>query len=178
MIPLNRVSLIRLEKWCSMEDWGDYLDRCEGLNYKNVSKEGSDFFTQKYNARLKRRITYCENIEPKDEFIFYTLAELYERIDVDGPIENRYKRKARYYAIRSVRKNRRYSRAWALLADLYSWVSLLGNDEKGKDRAINFAGKSITCIKKAIKYDSENKKYREDLKGYYHWRNETYNSLI
>ena len=173
MIPLNKVSLIKLENWCTMEDWGDYIDRHGALN-KNVSQEGFDFFTQKYDARLKKRITYCENIEPKDEFVFYTLAELYNRIDVDGPKENLYKRKARYYAIRAIRKNRRYSRAWALLADIYSWVSLLGKDEKGKDRAIYFAGKSIICIKKAIKYNPENTKYREDLKGHYHWRNEVY----
>ncbi len=163
-----------LENWCAMEDVCDYLDR-KGALKKSVSKEGFDFLAQKYYVRLKRRIIYCENIEPKDEFVFYTLAQLYDRVDVDGPKENRYKRKARYYAIRAIRKNRRYSRAWALLADIYSWLSLIGS-EKGSDRYISiyFAEKSITCIKKAVKYNPENTKYREDLKGYYHLRNEEY----
>lgn len=156
-----------------MEDWGDYLDRHGALN-KNISQEGFEFFTQKYFTRLKKRIAYCENIEPKDEFIFYTLAALYDKVDVDGPKEKRFKRKARYYAIRAIRKNKRYSRSWALLAGIYSWVSLLGGNEKGKDRSIYFAEKAITCIKKAIKYNPENKKYREDLKGYYHSRNQEY----
>ena len=61
-----------------------------------------------------------------------------------------------------------------LLADIYSWVSLMGGNEKGKDRSVCFAEKAVTCIKNAIKYDPENRKYREDLKGHYHWRNEVY----
>ena len=162
-----------LEKWCAMEDWGDYLDR-HGALKKNVSQEGFEFLSQKYFAGLKRRITYCKNIEPKDEFIFYTLAQLYDRVDVDASKENRYKRKARYYAILAIRKNRRYSRAWALLADIYSWVSLFSENEKGKDWSVYFAEKAITCLKKAIKYDPENMKYQKDLKGHYHWLNEVY----
>ena len=171
-MTLNRASLIRLEKWCTMEYVHDYLDRNRALD-KNVSKEGFEFLAQKYFTKLKRRIACCENIEPKDEFVFYTLAQLYDRVNVDGPKENLYKHKARYYAIRAIRKNRRYPIAWALLAKIYSWLSLI-RDENGKNRSVYYAEKAITCLKKAIKYDPKNKTYREDLKGHYHWRNEVY----
>jgi len=173
MIPLDKVSLTKLENWCNMEYMHDYLDCYGGLD-KNVSKEGFKFLSQKYFFRLKRRIAYCENIEPKDEFIFYTLAQLYDKVDLDGPKENLHKRKARYYAIEAVRKNAKYSRAWALLAQIYAWISLVGGNGNGKDRSTYFAEKTITCLKKAIKYDPENKQYRETLKGYYHLRNEEY----
>ena len=159
--------------WCNMEYLHDYLDRNEALN-KNVSKEGFDFFAQKYFADLKTRITYCENIEPKDEFVFYTLAQLYNRVDLDESKENLYKRRARYYAIRAIRKNREYSKTWFLLAKIYSWVSFLGGNEKGKDRSTYFTEKAITCLKKALKPNPKNKKYQYCLKGYYHLRNEEY----
>src|SRR5258708_36701594 len=150
MIPLNKVSLITLRSWCNMQYLHDYLDR-NGVFNKKVSKEGFDFFAQRYFAGLKKRIVYCESIEPKDEFVFYTLAQHYNRIDLDESKENLYKRKARYYAIRSIKKNQKYSRSWFLLAKIYSWVSLIGGNEKGKDRSIYFVEKAITCLKKALK---------------------------
>ena len=173
MIPLGRVPLIRLQNWCDMEYLYTYLD-CNGGKFRNISQEGFDFLSQEYFAKLKRRIAYCESISPKDAFVLYTLAELYNRVDVDGPKENLFKRKARYYAIRAIRKNKKYSKAWALLADTYSWLSLIGGEEKGRDRSIFFIERAITLIKKAIEFDPVNLKYREDLKGYYFWRNEAY----
>jgi hypothetical protein len=173
MIPREKVSLIRLENWCNMEYVHDYLNRNGAFN-NNVSREGYNFLSKKYFFRLSRRITYCENIEPKSEFVFFTLAQLYDRVDADESKENLYRRKSRFYAIKAIRNNPKYSRAWALLGHIYTWVSLLGGNEKGKDRSAHFAEKAITCLKNAIKYNPENKKYREDLKSYYHLRNEEY----
>lgn len=170
---MNKASLIKLKKWCKMKYVCEHLDHKGALN-KNVSKEKFDCLRQKYFSKLKERIAYCKNIKPKDEFIFYTLAQLYDRVDLDGPKENLYKRKARYYAIRAIRKNKRYSRAWALLAKICSWASLISGNVNGKDRSAYFAEKAITCLKKALKYNPENKKYREYLKGYHHLRNEEY----
>lgn len=169
MIPLNRISRVRLENWCNLEYVFHYLDRYGAL-HKNISKEGFEFLALGYFRRLNKKIAYCERIEPKDEFIFYTLAQLYDRVDLDESQENLFKRKARFCAIRSIRKNKNYDRSWALLSDIYAWISLV----ETKNKSIHFVEKAITYIKKAIKYDPKRKEYQEKLKGYYHLRNQEY----
>lgn len=187
-----------LDTWCDMETWDMFLEKNNAFA-NNVSTEGFKFIEQKYFTELKRRINYCENLLPqhKGSFIYYTIAQLHNRNNLDESTDNLYKRKVRFYCIKAIRLDRKYAAAWALLAGAYEWLAFLGGESspppqlktlfgpdgiiiglKGKNElgnaSINYIEKSIFCLEHAINIDPENKIYRTKFRELYWQRNEEY----
>ncbi|MFH1621614.1 MAG: hypothetical protein ABIA97_00635 [Candidatus Omnitrophota bacterium] len=164
-----------LRNWCDMEDFNDYLERLSGFS-DNAQEGKFEVLLEEYERCLKERIAYCKEVinEHKDPLVYYTLAELFNRRDPDESPEYLYKRAVRYYCIKTIRLDRRYGPAWALLAYAYSWIALFGGDiggiitgivinpdknEKDKKNALLQSNsevlsegqkKKIKCIEKAI----------------------------
>ena len=180
-----------LEGWTGMATWEEYLTR-EGA-FNNVSKEVWQFIEQKYFRLVERRIEHCKKLltEHDDWYIYYTLAELYDRGNLDGSVEQGYKRPVRYWSIKTIRKNPRHASTWALLAEAYVWIAALGGESKempkvtteineqdiivdiekentGKHRnpALFLTERAIRCLKKAIEIDPQGK-YTYRLKEFY-----------
>jgi len=118
-----------LKTWCQMEDWGTYLDKNGALG-KYSSKEGFDYLEKEYFDLVKERINYCKQLlkEHEDALVYYTLAELYDRCNLDESKDYLFKRPVRYYIIKSIREDRQYAAPWSLLAEAYSWIALLGSE--------------------------------------------------
>lgn len=132
-----------------MPDWGDYLDQNGGLT-RCSSKEGFDYLEKKFFDLVKERINYCKQFlkEHEDALIYYTLAELYDRCNLDESIEYLFKKPVRYHCIKTIRLNRNYAPAWVLLAEAYSWIALLG-------------GENNTIPKIKVSFDKSNRAYSE-----------------
>ncbi|MBU4478219.1 MAG: hypothetical protein KKH34_03920 [Candidatus Omnitrophica bacterium] len=132
-----------LRSWCEMEDSNDYLERM-GAFSNNVPEGKFEVLSEEYEQCLKERIAYCKGVlnAYKDAFIYYALAELYNRRDSDESPKYLYKKAVRYYCIKAVRLDRRYAPAWALLAYAYSWIALFGGDTGAM-----IAGIEVTPIK-------------------------------
>lgn len=192
-----------LKAWATMENWGDFLSR-RGTLTNNVSHERFKNVEKEYFDGLKKRIDYCKKllVAHKNYLIYYTLAELYDRYNVDESVEFLYKRPVRYYCIKALRRNRNYAPAWVLLSEAYEWIATLGGEsraipkmkalvdkniivsieQKGflgnridaQNRAIRYIEKAIAYTKKALIIEPLNKKYQNILKGYYYQRNEEY----
>jgi len=94
-----------LEAWAGMASWEEFLRR-EGA-FNNVSQEVWNFIQSKYFRIVQRRIEHCKKLleEYDDWFILYTLAELYDRGNLDNSTEQLYKRPVRYWCIKTIRKN-------------------------------------------------------------------------
>ena len=187
-----------LESWAEMTTWQEYLTR-EGA-FNNVSKEVWQYIEQKYFRIVKRRIEHCKKLltEYDDWYICYTLAELYDRGNLDGSVEQLYKRPVRYWCIKTIRKNPDHARAYALLSEAYIWIAALGGESKEmpnmttainaqdiivdieRERSSNrrnptlfFTERAIKCLKKAIAIDPQ-EKYIYRLKEFYGLKNEEY----
>lgn len=107
-----------LISWCNMETMNEYLQ-----------KPGT--FVDDYFAEVKRKIKQCEEFLGGDnKFLgYYTLAELYSRFDMDELPEYPNKRKACYYALKTICEDRFFAPAWALLAEVYDWAVFCGGIE-------------------------------------------------
>lgn len=174
-----------LKSWCEMETWDQYLDRNGALN-KYSSKEGFKYLEKKYFEEVKRRIDYCKKLlaEHDESCIHYTIAELYNRCNLDESPEYLYKRPVRYYCIKALRKNSEYAPIWFLLAESYVWIVTLGGESKktmpkmqamveeniavdirqkdplAQKRLMWFVEIAVRCAKKALNLEPENKKYQ------------------
>jgi hypothetical protein len=120
-----------LEEWSKMSDWGDYLIKNGGLN-KYSSKEGFQFLQNQYYAEVKRRISYCKKLlkEHEDVFLYYVIAELYDRCNEDESPAFLYKRSVRYYCLRAFEIDPDFTPAKELLQRAINWVELLGGDDR------------------------------------------------
>ena len=176
-----------------METWDQYLER-NGAFKDYVSTEGFKHLEQRYFNEVKRRIGYCEKLLTRfdEALIHYTLAELFNRSNLDESPQYLYKRPVRYHCIKAIRKNPDYPPLWALLAEAYDWVAELGGESKTmptmdakisrNEIAINvehkknamrhkptifFIEKAIRYLKKSVSLEPENMRYQYRLKGYY-----------
>jgi tetratricopeptide (TPR) repeat protein len=191
-----------LKTWAEMETWDQHLERNGAFN-KYVSKEGWHHIEQKYFNEVKRRIIFCKKLlsEHDDSCIYYTLAELYNRYNLDESPKYLYKRPVRYYCIKALRKNPEYAPIWFLLAESYGWVATLGGESKkampslqalvegditvdikqkdpqAQKRQTWFIERAIKCLKQAIKLDPDNRKYGSRSREYYHMKYEAIKML-
>ena len=181
-----------LKSFAEMETWNQYLER-NGAFSNYVSKEGWRHIEQKYFREVKQRITYCKKLltEHDDACIYYTLAELNDRGNLDDSVEHLYKKPVRYYCIKAIRKNPDHAPTWALLSEAYVWIAALGGEskempkmttaineqdiivdiekQKSRDRhkpTLFFTEKAIKCLKKAIAIDPQ-REYIYRLKEFY-----------
>ena len=189
---------VLLKSWTEMETYYQFLERNGAFN--NVSKEVWRHIEQQYFRIVKQRIEYCRRLlaEHDDFFIYYTLAELSSRGNLDGSSEYLFQRPVRFYAIKAIRKNPYYAPAWALLAGAYRWLACLGREGKSMPKmkatlgendiaveidkgarqewaaneSIRFVEKAIRCLKKAVALDPGNDKYQSSLKKCYYFRAE------
>lgn len=119
-----------LESWSKMEDWGTYLDRHGGVN-KYSSREGFDFLGREYYQTVKERIEYCKKLlkEHEDAFLYYVMAELFNRCNEDESPAHLYKRHVRYYALKALEIDLNFAPAKKLLAKADEWVEFIGGDK-------------------------------------------------
>lgn len=180
-----------LKSFAEMESWKGYLTRNGAFN--NVSQEVWRHIEQKYFRIVKQRIAYCRKLltEHDDACIYYTLAELYDRGNLDDSVAHLYKRPVRYYCIKAIRKNPAYAPTWALLSEAYIWIAALGGESKEMPRmdasvdeqdiivdiesqkssrrhnpTLFFTERAIKCLKKAIAIDPQ-REYLYRLKEFY-----------
>lgn len=119
-----------LKSWCEMEGWGDYLDQHGGVN-KFSSKEGFDFLSRKYYRMVKERIEYCKKIlsRREDVFLFYVIAELFNRCNEDESPAHLYKRHVRYYTLKALEIDPEFTPAKVLLKKVDVWIEFIGGDK-------------------------------------------------
>ncbi|MFC1708456.1 hypothetical protein ACFL2J_00150 [Candidatus Omnitrophota bacterium] len=181
-----------LKSWSQMESWDEFLER-NGAFKDYVSREGFKHLERKYFKEVKRRIAYCKKLltEHDDACIYHTLAELYDRGNLDDSVEHLYKRPVRYYCIKAIRKNPDYAPTWALLSEAYIWIVALGGESKEMPRmdasvdeqdiivdierqgssnrrkpTMFFIERATKCLKKAIAIDPQ-REYLYRLKEFY-----------
>jgi len=181
-----------LKSYAEMESWDQFLER-NGAFSNYVSKEGWKHIEQKYFREVKRRITYCKKLltEHDDACIYHTLAQLFDRGNLDQSVEHLYKRPVRYYCIKAIRKNPAYAPTWELLSEAYIWIAVLGGESKEMpkmttvineqdivvdiekegssertNRTLYFTEKAIKYLKKAIAIDPQ-RQYLYRLKEFY-----------
>ena len=119
-----------LGEWSQMEDWGTYLDRNGGLN-KFSSKEGFDFLEREYYGMVKKRIKNCKellNEHSADPFLFYVIAELFDRCNEDESPAHLYKRHVRYYALKVLEIEPNFASAKGLLKKVDKWIEFIGGE--------------------------------------------------
>jgi len=118
-----------LKTWCGMETWGEHLER-RGALEDFVSDKQFKVIEKEYFGEVMCRINYCKRLleTHKNALVYYTLAELYDRCNLDELREYLFKKPVCYYCIKTIRLDRNYAPAWALLAEAYSWVALLGGE--------------------------------------------------
>jgi len=188
-----------LKSWAEMEMWDQHLERNGAFN-DYVSKEGWQHIEQKYFREVKRRIESCKRLltEHDDACIHYTLAQLYDRGDMNESTDLLFKRGVRFHCIRAVRKNPNYAPQWTLLAESYAWVASIGGDSKkvmpsmevlcektitmdtGIDsrdprvhrRVLWLINRAITCMKRAIDLEPENRRDNRKMREYCRGRDE------
>ena len=119
-----------LKNWCRMKTWADYLEENGALG-DYVSKEGFDHVQGEYFKEIKKRIDHCKQLlkEHEDAFIHYTLAELYDRCNLDESPVYLYKRPVRYHALRALEIELNFVPAKRLLDKANEWVRYLGGDK-------------------------------------------------
>lgn len=190
-----------LENWANMEYCTDYMSRKNALN-GHTSQARFLKIQKEYFDEVKRRIDCCRIIldEQKDAFVFYIIAELFDRCNEDESKDYLFKRPVRFHAIKSIRENRKFAAPWALLARTYSWLVYLGGDRdipkidisakdeviisimRGDDLintgsqklSIEFSERSIFCAKQATRLAPDNSEYEKLLRGCYITRTQEY----
>lgn len=161
-----------LKGWLEDGDWGDYLET-HGALEANVSTWKFKAVEKQYFDNISARIAYCQKllVSQQDAFIYYTLAVLYSRCNLDSSASFLYKVKTRYYCFKSIRKDPGFAAAWGLLAESYSWIAVLSESKK---ESIGYIENAVHCINMALKSDHLNAKYRNLSKSYYYQRNECF----
>lgn len=192
-----------LEAWCRMDTWDEMADK-ERLFERDLPGEIIEVRGKQYFDGIERKIKFCEELakDHKESIVYYTLAELCYRQDPNSSLDNLYRVRARYYCKKALQCDPDSARAWALMADLYSWVALIfgvkdlegglkGHIEKKLDvyaakpsnkrkisekqrMSIKRIERAIFCVKKAINIDPENILYRNHLNNFYEMRNQEY----
>ena len=191
-----------IQSWLESDDWGAHLEKHGALG-NNVSTARFKTIEKQYFDEVKRRIAYCSKlvIYYQDAFIYYAIARLFSRADLNESANQLYMQEVRCYCYKSIRKDPYFAPCWALWAEAYAWIANLGCESKVMpgfhiyfDKAntkrvekyidfnvclsktqkirINYIDKAIRCIQRAIKLDSMNKEYQCLLKSYYGHRNE------
>ena len=188
----------KLKTWAEMERWDEYLERNGALNELS-SKEGFDHVQKEYFKELDLRIHYCKKLlkEYDDACIYYTLAELYDRQNLDEKPDLLFKRSVRRYCLESIRKKPDYAPQWVLLVRAYAWIAELGGEsdempelemsfwedgvrvriERGDGKpqeTLRWIEMAIQCMKKAISIDPDEMGYHRFLKSLYHIKSEAY----
>ncbi len=109
---------------------------------------------------------------------YYLIAMKHDRHSEDGGQEHLYKNHVRFWCKKSLKRDNAYPQAWALLADVYSWIALVYAHPSRFSQKIRIKRleRGIFCIKQAIKHDPNNYEHEATLKKYYHIRNEEYKS--
>jgi len=180
-----------LKDWCETETWDGYLER-NGAYERYVSTEGFKFLEQQYFREVKRRIRFCKRLlaTDKDWLVFYTLAELSDRDDLNKSPDILYKKAVRYYCLKAIHMNPDYAPLWALLSEAYEWIALLGGErntmplfkssvsahtiniriESMNDpedipsyRQRQYIENAIKCMKRALTIEPVNLKYSKKL---------------
>ncbi|MBM3254325.1 MAG: hypothetical protein FJZ16_08740 [Candidatus Omnitrophica bacterium] len=167
----------------------------EGIDYEendDLTSEEFKILHLKHCIKINKRIKYCKEllVHYKDPFIYYTLADLYNRYDFDEAGRILYKQDVRFYCIMAIRQDRNYAPAWVLLAETYWWLAIVVGAEaisdspelkdqdpifqEGKKRQIGYIEKAISYIKKALKIEPVNEEYKDLLEFYYQERNDMY----
>jgi len=117
-----------LRQWLVKSVDEEYLTYGEGLFAEDAHGEKYKEILEKYKAQLETRISYCKNLlkEYDNDLIYYTLASLYDRFKPQTSIDSFFKRSARYYALKAIKRNSYNAPAWVLLAKCYRWLSIVG----------------------------------------------------
>ena len=107
---------------------------------------------------------------------YYLVAKKHDQHSEDDGQKHLYKKHVRHWCRKSLKKDYSYPKAWALLADTYSWIALVyvHPSKFAQKIRIKRLERGIFCIKQAIKHDPNNYEYKTILKQYYHMRNEEY----
>jgi hypothetical protein len=132
-----------LKSWAEMETWGQCLERNGALN-KYSSQEGFDHVQKDYFSLVDERISCCRELlkNYQDVFLFYLIAELYDRTDLNRSPAYLYKRYTRFYASKALELDPNYAPARELLAKANEWVQFLGGDSGSMpDFEVNFKEK-------------------------------------
>jgi hypothetical protein len=119
-----------LKSWAEMETWDQCLER-EGALNKYSSQEGFVHVQKKYFFLLDERIQYCRKLlkDYQDAFLYYVIAELYDRTDLNQSPAYLYKRHTRFYASKALELDPNYAPARALLDKANEWIEYLGGDK-------------------------------------------------
>ena len=126
----RRLDADLLMNWCQMETMDQYLKRNEAFG-ELVSNEEFLKTTDEYFTEVNKRIKHCEQLlgGKNQLLVYYTLAELYSRYDMDDLPDYPHKRKACYYAMKAIKEDRSFAPAWALMAEVYDWAVFCGGIE-------------------------------------------------
>ena len=193
-----------LTEWQEMDSWMTIVDRDELLT-RDLPIEMIDTREREYFEKVGLRIRFCEALLPEhgdESLLYYTLAELYDRCNLDDSLVNLYKRRVRYYCKRTLQIDPGYSRAWALMAEIYSWITVIFGVKDLKRGVKIYIGKAmddnrssvrsdwllskkqhlvikrieraIYCIRQAIKIEPKSKLYKNNLQNFYCMRNQEY----
>ena len=171
-----------LTKWVHMDDLGVYLDRRGAIEKDEkgtLSDQAFTHLTSSYWSEVKQRIERCRDLlKEHDTFLVsYTLAQLFDRLNEDESDQNYLKRPVRYYAIRALRRNRRASAAWALLAQTYAWLGLpfvCCREREGRRYPAGYFAKAIRCMEQAIRITPWDENLRSRLSYYYDLRDQEF----
>jgi tetratricopeptide (TPR) repeat protein len=208
---LNKDDNELLEFWAeqTFDDYFEYITGIKTNELKTVDLDEAfdnllDKFDAEYDAILLSHIQYCEGLlkSTPDKRLYFILARLYDKHMVEGNLDHLYKRTVRYYAIKAIRADRSLHKAWCLLGKSYSFVALLGGNEKVRiaditikndrykpDKAktgykiedvkknVHFYEKAIFCFQQAVKIFPQNPTYKDELKKLYCMRNGSYKCL-
>lgn len=121
-----------LKEWALTEELFAHFDRRGIVDNDSIEDNRFKQMCDEYYDEIRRRIEQCEALlkESNGFLVNYTLAQLYDRYDIEASADHFYRRPVRYYAIRAIRKNRQSIEAWLLLADCYAWLSMIGPESQ------------------------------------------------
>jgi len=113
-----------------MEHWDECLEKNGGLG-KHSSKEGFDYLQRQYFSLVEKRIRYCEKLLKtyQDAFLYYVIAQLYDRTDLNKSPAYLYKRYTRFLARKALEFDPSSIPARELLDRANQWLEFLGGDE-------------------------------------------------
>ena len=120
----------KLEEWSQMQDWDQYLERHGGLG-EYSSKEGFDYLQTEYFTTIEKRISCCKELlkDYQGAFLYYVVAQLYDRADLNRSPAYLYKRHTRFFANKALEFDPNFTPARELLNKVNEWVEFLGGDK-------------------------------------------------
>ena len=118
-----------LKSWAEMEMWDQYLERNGGLK-KYSSREGFDYLQREYFDQVEKRIQCCKELLKtyQDAFLYYVIAQLYDRADLNKSPAHLYKRDTRFFARKALELDSSFTPAKELIDRANEWVEFLGGD--------------------------------------------------